>query len=42
MNPTYMERQWGKMAPTYENISIRKFEKYLLNHCTDKPFLYLR
>ena len=31
-----------KMAPTYANIFMWNFEKYLLDNCTDKPFLYLR
>ena len=30
------------MAPTYANIFMWKFEKYLLDNCTDRPFLYLR
>ena len=31
-----------KMAPTYTNIFMWNFEEYLLDNCTDKPFLYLR
>ena len=27
-----------KMAPTYANIFMWNFEKYLLDYCTDKPF----
>ena len=30
-----------KMAPTYANIFMWNIEKYLLDNCTDKPFLYL-
>ena len=29
------------MAPTYANVFMWNFEKYLLDNCTDKPFLYL-
>ena len=29
-----------KMAPPYANIFMWNFEKYLLDNCTDKPFLY--
>ena len=36
---TAMEK---KKAPTYANISMCNFEKYLLDNCKDKPFLYLR
>ena len=31
-----------KMDPTYANIFMCNFEKYLLDNCTDKPFPYLR
>ena len=31
-----------KIAPTYANVFMLNFEKYLLDNCTDKPFLYLR
>ena len=30
------------MAPTYANMFMWNFEKYLLDNCTDKSFLYLR
>ena len=30
------------MVPTYANIFMWKFEKNLLDNCTDKPFLFLR
>ena len=30
------------MAPTYANIFMWNFERYLLDNCADKSFLYLR
>ena len=44
MNPsiqTHGTAMGTKMAPTYENISMWNFEKYMLDNSTVKPFLYL-
>ena len=39
---THGKAMGTKMSPTYANIFMWNYEKYLLDNYTDKPFLYLR